>query len=114
MLEDAGNKQDMEFIDDNTEKMLADLRAYEGKLSKIRESGGDEDKPPVPEDELADAYAALAEVIPNMDYDAVEMILESLSEYKLPDADAEKIDKLGRMLKRFQWDEMESVLQIKE
>ena len=27
---------------------------------------------------------------------------------------AEKIDKLGRMLRSFQWDEMESVLSIKE
>ncbi len=109
-LEDAGNKQDMEFIDDNTEKMLGDLRAYAGKLEKIRIPSGDDDKPLIPGDVLADAYAALAEVVPNMDYDAVEMILESLGEYKLPDADAEKIANIGRMLKSFKWDEMEELL----
>ena len=39
-----------------------------------------------------------------------EMILESLGEYKLPDADAEKIANIGRMLKSFKWDEMEELL----
>lgn len=109
-LEDAGNKQDMGFIDDNTNKMLGDLRSYSEKLSKVREQGGSDDRPPIPEDELADAYAALAEVIPNMDYDAVEMILAGLEEYKLPDPDAEKIGKIGRMLKSFEWDEMEELI----
>ena len=109
-LEDAGNKDDMGFIDENTDRMLSDLRAFSGELSKIREQGGSDDRPMIPEDELADAYAALAEVIPNMDYDAVEMILAGLEEYKLPDADAEKIGKIGRMLKSFQWDELEKII----
>ena len=66
--------------------------------------------PPIPEDELKDAYSALADVIPQMDYDAVEMILASLHEYKLPDEDENKMAELEKMLKTFDWDGMEQLM----
>jgi hypothetical protein len=45
-----------------------------------------------------------------MNYDSVEMILESLKEYSLPKEDDEKIKEIRSMLKSFDWDSMENLI----
>ena len=45
-----------------------------------------------------------------MDNDSVEMILDQVSEYKLPEEDAAKFKELSKMLKVFDWDGMEALL----
>ena len=80
------------------------------KLSKLRKDDDDEGKEPIPEDELKDAYAALKEIIPQMDYDSVEMIIDDLKKYKLPEEDKAKIDRLAMLLKTFDWDKMEELI----
>ena len=76
----------------------------------IKEEEDDLSKEPISKEDLKDAYSALKEVIPEMDYDSVEMILEQLKEYRLPKEDADKMFNLERMLKNFQWDEMEEMI----
>ena len=111
-LENAGNHKDKDFIDDNTDKLLKDYRQYKEKLAKLNdgEDAGDSGKEPISDDELSSAYEALAEVVPQMDYDAVEMILDQLSAYKLPDEDAAKMKELSRLLKSLDWDGIEKLL----
>ncbi|MBQ1880498.1 MAG: Hpt domain-containing protein, partial [Lachnospiraceae bacterium] len=110
-LEDAGNRGDRAYIDDNTQKLLTDYRAYRSILSRLEEAGDeDEGKEEIPAEELQDAYTALKEVIPMMDYDSVEMILDQLKEYRLPKEDGEKMAELGRMLKVLDWDGMEQLI----
>jgi CheY-like chemotaxis protein len=114
-LEDAGNREDKEFIDANTEKLLSDYAEYKVKLSRMQEEeNNDTNLEEIPESELKDAYDALLEVIPQMDYDSVEMILDGLKSYKLPKEDAEKMAELGRLLKAFDWDAMEQLMGIGE
>ena len=110
-LEDAGNANDTGFIDEHTSDFLADYRAFKDRLSKLDEAG-DGDKDMIPEDELADAYEALREVIPQMDYDSVEMILSQVSEYRLPDEDSARIRELGALLKKLDWDAMEKLIGV--
>ena len=113
-LEDAGNKDDQAFIHENTERFLADYLAYKDILGRLKqetdETGDDSGKEAIPEDELQGAYEALLEVVPQMDYDAVEMILNDLKAFKLPEADAEIMKKLGTLLKTFDWDQMEELI----
>ena len=111
-LEEAGNKSDEEFIIENGEKLLDTHRAFSDKLSKLGE-GKVEEKPAVNQDELKDAYKALREVIPEMDYDSAEMIIEQVLEFKLPEKDAEVFGKLKTYLKALNWDEMEKLIQDK-
>ena len=49
-------------------------------------------------------------MIPQMDFDAVEMILNQLKEYKLPKEDKDKMSELAKMLKVFDWEGMEELL----
>ncbi len=111
-LEEAGNKEDLGFIDSNTGRLLDDYRAFKEKLSALNDKSDEEGKEPIPEDELADAYAALAELIPQMDYDSVEMIVDNLKGYALPVEDAAKIADLEKMMKTLDWDSMAQLLGI--
>ncbi len=115
-LEDAGNKEDRAYIEENSDKLLDEYRAFKDKLGKISDKSGtaDEDAGMIDADELKDAYEALKEVVPQMDYDSVEMILEQLSAYKLPDEDARKTEELGKKLRVFDWEGMEQLLEIKQ
>ena len=45
-----------------------------------------------------------------MDYDSVEMILDQLGGYRLPDKDREIMSKLSKLLKTFDWDKMEELI----
>ena len=109
-LEKAGNDGDLDFIQNNTDELLRKYRSYREKLSKINSGNEASDKEPIPATELADAYSALREVVPMMDYDAVEMILEQLSEYALPEEDALKIKEIEKKLKLLDWDGIEGLL----
>ena len=109
-LENAGNAGDREFIDAHADEFLADYRSFKDKLSRLEESASDEGKEDIPEDELMGAYEALKDVVPQMDYDSVEMILDQLSEYKLPEEDAKKVTELKKLLKLFDWDGMEALI----
>ncbi len=102
-LENAGNKNDVGFIDLENPRLLSMYRSYKDKLSRIKGSDDSSDKELIPEGEMKEAYEALFEVIPAMDYDAVNMVLEQLDEYKLPDSDAENISKIRELLKVFDW-----------
>ena len=108
-LESAGNKEDKAFIDANHEKLLNDYEAYKDKLSRLHVEE-DKDKPEIPEAELKEAYMALADMVPQMDYDAVEMILEQLNEYKLPEEDDICIKEMAKKLKLFDWDGMQDLI----
>ena len=112
-LEEAGNKNNKEFIDMYTDDLLKGYLEFKDKLSALDDNDGaddDADKKEIPEDELKDAYEALKETIPQMDFDAVEMILNQLKEYKLPKEDKDKMSELAKMLKVFDWEGMEELL----
>ncbi len=111
-LEEAGNKGDENFINENCSKLLEMHRSFFDKLSRLGE-GKEEEKKPIDEDDLKGAYNALREVIPEMDYDSAEMIIDQVFIYKLPEKDEEVFGKLKTYLKALNWDEMEKLVQDK-
>ncbi len=82
----------------------ASAKEFKGKKSD------EGDKELIPEDELKDAYEALKEVIPQMDYDAVETILEDVSRYSLPEKEREILDEIRKYLKLFDWEKLEEII----
>jgi hypothetical protein len=102
----------MDYINDNTGRFLADYLEFKEKLRLLDEEHEDDDndKEMIPEDELKDAFDALSDVIPQMDYDAVETIVNDLSKFRLPEEEAEKIKKLRKMMKAYDWDGMEELI----
>lgn len=58
------------------------------------------------------SYGVLKELIPLMEYDAIEMLFDELKDYKLPEKDEEIFVELKKALKVFDWDKMEQILSI--
>ena len=98
------------MIKAETEDLLTDLESFKAKLAPLKAGAETDDRELIPDKELADAYQALKEVIPQMDYDAVEMILDQLKDYRLPDEDQKKFDGLKGLLKNFDWGAMEDLI----
>ncbi len=112
MLEEAGRSGDEKCIDDNTCKLLELFRSYKDKLAildNIRQNDN-ESKQEISPEKLEEAYSALREVIPVMDYDSVEMILDELKKYRLSAEDFNKISQLDKLLRNFKWDEMNDII----
>ena len=108
-LEDAGHASDTEKIRLRHAEFMKMFTGFKEKLAPLfaSDEGEDDGKDPIPAEELADAKASLREVIPMMDYDAVEMILTQLDTYRLKKEDREHVRELEKLLKRFDWDAME-------
>ena len=109
-LEEAGKQENLDEIHAHTEELLTEFRAFGEKLAPLTAEADADEKEPIPEDELAGAYEALRELIPQMDYDAVEMILDELHAYRLSAEDENTFRELEKALKLLDWDKMGSLL----
>lgn len=111
-LEDAGNRGENDFIRENVGKLLKQYRDFKDKLARLNknEQNGSDEREEIGEEELKEAYEALREVIPQMDYDSVEMITQQLETYRLPEEDEARIKELKGLLKTFEWDKMEALI----
>ncbi len=109
-LEKAGNENNLARIEADTGKLLEMYRAYKDKLIHLKEEDSKDDRPEISGEDLDHAYQAIREFAPQMDYDAVEMVIEELKEYKIPEGDKQKVDKLEKLLKAFDWDGIQEML----
>jgi HPt (histidine-containing phosphotransfer) domain-containing protein len=109
-LEQAGKKNALDLIREKTEGLLADYRAFSDKLFKLDEPKEEAYKEPISDDDLKDAYDVLREMIPQMDYGSVDLILTELEGYSLPAEDQERVKKLRELLNNLQWEEMEQLI----
>ena len=112
LLESAGKSANMSYIDANVDSFLSLYRSYISRLDSYMSEKRriKAIKKPITKDELEDAYNALREVCPSRDYSAVEMILEELSTYQLPDEDQKTITEFKKHFHKLQWEEMQQIL----
>ncbi len=106
-LEEAGKRNDTAFISDNTNALLALYNSYRGKLDRFSQNGNGSE---IDAEELEEAYEALKEFVPQMDYDSIEMMLAEVTSHKLPEKDGEFFKKISVLLKKLDWDEMEKMI----
>lgn len=106
-MEEAGNKEDKAYIDSNVDKLLSEYEAFKEKLALLNPKEEAGDKAMISEEELADAYEALTDSISQMDYDAVETILNGIDEYALPPEDDKKFKELSKLFNLIDWDGMD-------
>ena len=112
-LEDAGKKNDVNYINDHFPEMLAEYKTYVDKLAKFNPTVDNSNKEPIAEDELMGAIEALKELVPQMDFDSVEMVINDVMEYKLPEEEEQIFNELAKALRTFNWDKMEELLKDK-
>ncbi|SFO01772.1 hypothetical protein SAMN04487831_10645 [Pseudobutyrivibrio sp. UC1225] len=114
-LEAAGKSGNLAVIDENVYNLLNQYRSYKVILNRyVQEKQRRKAiKKPISKEELGEAFDALREIVPTCDIDAVEMILEELSLYQLPESNQHIVDEVNRLLHQYDWDGLETLLCIK-
>ena len=107
-LEMAGKNSDIDYITAHHDSMMAAYKAITDELDPV--FGATDDLPEIPADMLADAYAGLNEFVQAQDYELVRMVLDSVKEYKLPDADADRFKRIQDKLSQMDWDGIKEVV----
>ena len=101
-LEMAGKRSDEEFIKSHHDALMADYRAVRDALEP--QFGAGEDLPEIPADTLEEAYAAMEEFSHAKDFELARMVMDSVKEYRLPEADAVRFKEIQEKLSQMDWD----------
>ncbi|MBQ8946647.1 MAG: response regulator [Lachnospiraceae bacterium] len=114
LMENAGNAGDAGLIEEKTPELLDLYRELTDRLRPlVMDDGGKTDKSdgkPISEAELKDAYDALKEMSLGLDHDGFGFILDSLGEYRLPEEDLDRYNRLRSAARKFDWDQIGSIL----
>ncbi len=108
-LEEAGNHDEQKFIDENQTKLVDTYESLKEKFSPLKKAE-EENKEPITDDMLKDAYLSLRETISAMDYDACELIMTGLSAYALPDKDEKQMNEINKKFKALDWETLETLI----
>ena len=113
-LECAGKAEDTQFIQNNIKVLISLFKSYKIRLSgyMAEKQKQKEQKRPISDEELEEAFSALREIAPTMNYDSLEMILEELSFYRLPPDKQSQVNEIERLLHGLDWDGIDNVLCI--
>lgn len=105
-LEQAADDQNLALIREKTEGLLLQYRAYLDRLAPLfgKEEEREASGPFVDEVSLKEAYRSILEYADSMDYELLEGVLTTLSEFHLPPEDKEKLDRLKKLLFDLDWD----------
>ncbi|MDO5574361.1 MAG: response regulator [bacterium] len=94
-LEACGNAEDQTTIEAETPALLQTYRIYAGQIRQIFEKPEDEAaKPLMEEKRLREALETLNEVAEVFDFDSADLIMETLSKYRMPESFQESYEKL--------------------
>ena len=111
-LEHAGNHEDTGFIKENTPKLLEDYRKYIEYLAPLKEEAegqGDGEPSEITEDQLKDAYAAIAEFVFCYDDESVDSTIAYLKTFRLPEEAIERIESLESAISLYDWEKLRSL-----
>ena len=111
-LEDAGNNGYLDELMTDTPIMLALCHECAKALAPLVEKPAtDEDsKSPISDEELAEAWQTMADIVHSFDYDSLVYMLEELDGYKLAEKDKEKLTALQQAAKIPDWDKLKKIL----
>ena len=110
-MEKAGNDGDNVTLEDNMEQLIAQYRELGEALSPLVKNDEDESLPVMPAEKLYEAYDAIRELAEMFDYDSVLFVMDSLSGYRAPEEEKEKLAALKAAVSKPDWDMIKKVLE---
>jgi HPt (histidine-containing phosphotransfer) domain-containing protein len=111
-MEQAGNEQDLDQINENTAELLERYRAYQETLApwcEEKEQIVDSGKTIDPE-ELKQSFTELLDAAEDLDMDAMEAILERLAQYHFAPTEKELLDQLREAVADFDTEACEEII----
>ncbi len=87
-LETAGREGNVDLIKEKTAAIVEKYEWYYNKFDEVfgdNESGDDDERPEIPEEDLKQCLSEMAELLEAFDMDTAKELFESLADYKMPD-----------------------------
>lgn len=112
-LEKAGDIGDTETLDKELSDLVAQYRKLAKDLEPLNEqddSQGDDARPLITADELAEAYEALSEFCASFDFDSVVHVVQSLERYRIPEDEATRVDAIVKAVDNFDYEMIPGII----
>ena len=110
-LESAGVAGYINEIIESTDEMLKLYISFADKLAPLTAvEEDDSDKPLIDDAQLAEAYESLKEIAASFDYDSVQFVIQSIEEYRLPDAEKEKCEQIKSAASKPDWETLSKLV----
>ncbi len=108
-LEVAGDAGDNDRIDRDTPELLFLYRGFCDKLKGVCDpadvsDGADDGREVIDPARLAEAYGAIREAVTAFDYDTADEILKMIKDYRIPEQDADKYERIRDLVTRLDRD----------
>ena len=113
-LELAGKAGEADKVGARIEELLSRCRKLGEQLrtvvgEKTAEEDG-EDKTPISDEELKEAYGLILEALENAQFDNIGDIAGSLKEYRIPDEEKERVEKLIAAVDNLDYDQLPEII----
>ena len=105
-LEEAGKGRDLEFIGQNTAKLLSDYRELGAKLLGSKDDNDLKEITPAMRNE---AFQTIKEITDSMDFGMMEQVLNDIKEYRFDSDDQKAIDTISEKLFSLDWDAIKEI-----
>ena len=110
-LEYAGNAGEIETIKVETPALLSIYRSFAEKLAPLcPPKPREEEKEPIDEPALREAYDTLKEFVASFDYDSAMFVLESLEDYRLPEDEEKRYQSFKAAVEKLEWEKAGKIL----
>ena len=109
-LEDAGKKEDGEYINRYHDDFLERYKMLKEPLAALFDTQEDGDKEEAGADRMAKAYERIRNAAEDLDYDSLSAVFEEMSSYSIPANDRTLWDKLREACDQFEYDDILSML----
>lgn len=107
-LEDAGGREDIEFIDANYPNLVENCAKLNDFLKGFDDNS--EELPKMPEELFRQSLRSMKAYVEDMDYGMVDELFDTFKKYSLDDEDDECMKKLSELLLDLDWDEMSNII----
>ena len=107
-LEECGNENRLDEIEDLTPGLLTLYKSYRDKLAVLYKQ--DENAEVISHEKLYEAYEAIKEFTQMFDSDSIDGIIAMLREYKIPDSESERFNIIASCADSADWNGLEEAL----
>ncbi|MBQ7564079.1 MAG: response regulator [Lachnospiraceae bacterium] len=109
-LEDAGKKENIAYLREHEKPFIQACLQFRQPLSKVFPEETSEGKPEAGEELLQEAYKELRKAAEDFDCDLLDGVIERMSEYSIPQREAERWQKLRTAAEQLDYEEVISLL----
>ena len=111
-LEACGDKNDVAEIESKTPALLSLYRSYKPELAKVFGANDEPDMslPEISVDDLHEMYSLIKGFAADFDLDNIDRMMEEAKNYRIPESEREKFEKIKECVTSADWGTLEELL----